>query len=174
MPDKVLEKDKAIMLSRSSQFTDTQISLVECLVPSNKEIAWIQIANFIQTAVRLHKWTPISEVQIIDNNDIQNLPIKAEPQITHIQQGSDKNKTSSSDAANTKSQDFSFDLSDSDLTEQQKQELQSLLHEYRECFANSMEETGCTHLISHSIDTMEDIPIRAHRYKTSPEMMKKS
>ena len=35
-----------------------------------------------------------------------------------------------------------------------------------------MDEIGCTHLIPHSIDTTDDIPIRSCPYKVLPEMKK--
>ena len=48
--------------SPSSQLAELQISLIECLVPSDKDKAWIQIANFQRTAVRLKKRTPIADM----------------------------------------------------------------------------------------------------------------
>ena len=172
MPGRRLREGKIVMLSPSSQLAELQISLIECLVPSDKDKAWIQIANFQRTAVRLKKRTPIADMHILESDEIQNLPNERKPQINHMQQKVDVDGTPKLTTTRAQSQNLDFDLSNSDLNEQQKQELLNLLHEYRDCFANSMEEIGCTHLISHSIDTTDDIPVKARPYKTSPEMKK--
>ena len=176
MPTKVLEKDKAILLSPSTKLTELQIALVECLVPPDKDTAWIQIANFTTNSIRINRHTPIADMQLIDIRDIQNLPKQGTPQVNNMQETLCTNNPTNTGVTlekdKPKKQDLNFDLSNSDLNEKQKQDLFNLLHEYRDCFATGMHEIGCTPLISHAIDTTDDIPVRSRAYKTSPETKK--
>ena len=172
LPEKGIENDKAIMLSPSPKLTELQIALIECLVPSNKSSAWVQIANFTQKAIKISRRTPIAEINVINTCGIQSIPDNKGLHVNSLQQGSYTNVTKSTKEHDdrTEQKQIDFDLSNSELTEEQKQDLLKLLHEYRDCFATGMDEIGCTHLISHSIDTTDEIPVRSRAYKLSPDM----
>ena len=74
----------------------------------------------------------------------------------------DKEKPPKSDKPNV-------DLSSSDLTLEQKKKLENLLLEYRDVFANSIEELGRTSIMKHKIDTGDSRPIRQRPYRVSPK-----
>ena len=172
MPEKGLTSDKAIMLSPSTKLTELQIALIECLVPSHKQTAWVQIANLTQNAVKLSRKTPIADIHVIDTRDVQMLSNQNLSNVNSLRHETHKQETINAQThpTETKTSDIKFDLSNSDLNDQQKQDLLCLLREYRDCFATSMDEIGCTPLITHSIDTTDEIPVKARAYKTSPEM----
>ena len=67
--------------------------------------------------------------------------------------------------------DVPVDLTNSDLTEAQKRALQNLVNEYRDIFATSAYDLGCTNLIRHHIDTGDHAPIRQRPYRV-PESQK--
>ena len=56
------------------------------------------------------------------------------------------------------------DLTDADLTEAQKAELQNLVNKYRDIFALNPNELGRTSLVEHHIDTGNHSPIRQRPY----------
>ena len=111
---------------------------------------------------------------MINTCDIQSIPDNKGLHVNSLQQGTYTNVTKSTKEHDdrTELKQIDFHLSNSELTEEQKQDLLKLLHEYRDCFATSMDEIGCTHLISHSIDTTDDIPVRSRPYRVSSEMKK--
>ena len=59
------------------------------------------------------------------------------------------------------------DLSSTNLTEEQKVQLQSLLSEYRDIFALTPEELGRTGLVKHRIDTGDHPPLRQRPYRVA-------
>ena len=63
-----------------------------------------------------------------------------------------------------------FDLSKSDLTTDQRQQMTRLLDKYRCCFATDITELGTTPLIQQTIETIDEEPVRQRPYKTTPEM----
>ena len=65
-----------------------------------------------------------------------------------------------------------LDLSESDMTEEQKKQLQQLENEYRDIFALSPQELGRTNLVQHTIHTGDAPPIRMRPYRV-PEAQKK-
>lgn len=66
IPEKGIESDKAIMLSPSTNLTELQIAMLECLVPSRKSNTWVQLANFTQNAVKISRRTPIADIYVIN------------------------------------------------------------------------------------------------------------
>lgn len=61
------------------------------------------------------------------------------------------------------------DLSSTNLTEEQKVQLQSLLSEYRDIFALTPEELGRTGLVKHRIDTGDHPPLRQRPYRVAEQ-----
>ena len=57
------------------------------------------------------------------------------------------------------------DLTDADLTESQKADLQNLLNEYRDIFALKPNELGRTNVVQHHIDTGDHPPIKQRPYR---------
>ena len=64
-----------------------------------------------------------------------------------------------------------FDLSHSDLTEEEKTLLLSFLHKNGNAFAKDVSELGLTDLYKHTIDTGEATPIRKRFYRQSPTVL---
>ena len=60
-------------------------------------------------------------------------------------------------------------LDHSNLTKEQKAQLEKLLMSYRDVFANSIEEIGKTSILKHTIDTGDHPPIRQRAYRASPQ-----
>lgn len=67
--------------------------------------------------------------------------------------------------------DVPLKFSDTDLTEEQKTQLQKLVNEYRDIFALSPNDLGRTNLVEHTIHTGDSPPIRLRPYRV-PEAQK--
>ena len=63
-----------------------------------------------------------------------------------------------------------FDLSQSDLTPDQKQHFTSFLNKNRNIFATSLSELGCSNLNVHTIDTGDANPVSQRFYRQSPKI----
>lgn len=64
-------------------------------------------------------------------------------------------------------QAITLDLSKSDLSAKQQQQLHSLLNEFRDIFAFTNAELGRTSIVYHRIDTGNSPPIRLRAYRVS-------
>ncbi len=81
---------------------------------------------------------------------------------------SDKNTVSSLETTDSETDLPPVDLSQSDLTREQKQEVESLLREFQDIFSKDEFDYGYTHLATHMIDTGDAKPVRTRCYPTSP------
>ena len=61
-------------------------------------------------------------------------------------------------------------LSTADLTEQEYNQAQELLHRYHDVFSSSTNDIGQTGMIHHEIHTTTDRPVHQRAYRTSPAM----
>ena len=67
---------------------------------------------------------------------------------------------------------FSFDLSDSDMSAEQKEKLLHLLEENGDVFSEGLHDLGCTNLQTHRIETGDAAPVRLPPYKQNPKVRK--
>ncbi|CAG2216259.1 unnamed protein product [Mytilus edulis] len=109
-------------------------------------------ANYVVAAV-----TPVNSEDIIsmseDNDKVQN---------------SDNSK---SKVHTEKDQNIlQFDLSNSDLTDEQKDLLTVFLHKNRKVFAENLRELGRTHMYEHAIETDDAPPVRKRFYRQTPHV----
>ena len=75
-----------------------------------------------------------------------------------------------SDDTEKDTETLSFDLADSDLTNEQKELLIHFLNKNRKVFAKDLSELGHTHLYEHVIDTGDARPIRKRFYRQTPKV----
>ncbi|KAK3588919.1 hypothetical protein CHS0354_023679 [Potamilus streckersoni] len=65
-------------------------------------------------------------------------------------------------------QDLDFDLSDSDLTSDEKLYFQEFIGRNRNLFTVDLSELGCTDIYQHKIHTGNEKPVRQRFYRTNP------
>lgn len=109
-----------------------------------------RVVNPLSTPVTLYKGANIGTFTSIDQ-DLQIFSLDVEPP--------------KEQAPNTETADVPVDLSDTDMTEPQKKQLQMLLNEYRDIFAQSSKELGKTDWVQHVINTGDAAPIRQRPYR---------
>ncbi|CAC5426199.1 Retrovirus-related Pol polyprotein from transposon 297 [Mytilus coruscus] len=109
-------------------------------------------ANYVVAAV-----TPVNSEDIIsmseDNDKVQN-PDNSKSKV-HTEKGQNV---------------LQFDLSNSDLTEEQKDLLTIFLHKNRKVFAENLSELGRTHMYQHVIETDDAPPVRKRFYRQTPQV----
>ena len=167
--------DKFLILTPSSKLNDLQICMLECMVAPVHNKAWIQIANFTSEPIQIYKRTPIANIEFIKATDFSQVQRNAAKtaNVCYLDKTNADMMPLTSDTPNSVTkppQELSFDLSSSNLTCNEKERLMALLHEYSDCFSNSLSDIGKTSLLSSTIETKDEIPVRSRPYKTSPEM----
>ncbi len=65
--------------------------------------------------------------------------------------------------------DLGFDLSKSELNQDQQREMMIMLGKNRDVFAKNLQELGCTDIHHHRIETGDAAPIKQRPYRTTPE-----
>ena len=149
--------------------------MLECMVAPVHNRAWIQIANFTSEPIQIYKRTPVANIEFIKATDFSQVQRNAAKtaNVCYLNKTNADMMPLTSDTPNSVSkppQELSFDLSSSNLTCNEKERLMALLHEYSDCFSNSLSDIGKTSLLSSTIETKDEIPVRSRPYKTSPEM----
>ena len=149
--------------------------MLECVVSPTNNKAWVQIANFTSEPIQIYKKTPIANIDFIKANEFfqvnQNTAQSAN--VCYISNDDTETMSLTSEDINTNAkpaQELNLDLSGSNLTNAEKEQLSALLHEYQDCFSTSIGDIGKTSLISSTIETKDEIPVRSRPYKTSAEM----
>lgn len=120
---------------------------------------------------------PIADIQIINTADICQVSRDSVQSIKNVNKLAE-NTTGMPLIAEPKyspkqiQQELRFDLSNSVSQKTKRKIYYNCCTDTGTAFSLDMSEIGKTPLISHSIDTTDEIPARAGPYKTSPEMKK--
>lgn len=115
----------------------------------------MRIMNPTQKTIILHANSVIASVSAIQSDSIISL--------------SEQGKSLRDSKLSLESQnEIEFDLSDSDLTEEQKKLLTLFLNRNRSVFAKDLSELGQTHLYQHTIETGDAPPVRKRFYRQTP------
>ena len=69
--------------------------------------------------------------------------------------------------------DLGFDLTDSDLTDKQRNTLMEFLRRHRSMFATDLSELGSTNVYHHRIETGDAPPVKKRFYRQSIQCVKK-
>ena len=106
--------------------------------------------------IRIKANKKLAKVSLVSTDDLQYL----ESQNTSV---------SSLQTNDTNSEELQYDLSESDLTETEKEKLQIFLKKNRSSFATNMSELGKTDLYKHKIVTVSDARhVRSAPYRQTP------
>jgi hypothetical protein len=154
--------------STASLFRDHHMVGASCMIDVDKQSksAVYEIYNPSNTTVVLYPGTilavvePCPEVNIIGSFD--NI-YGNRPTIENLEANSQKQEARGTDDSNMKRAseiltELGIDLSDADLTDDQKGRMITFLATHRNVFAKDMSEIGCTNLHEHSIDTGDATP----------------
>ena len=138
-----------------------------CLVHMKNSRACLQILNPTNSKIRLSKETKIGKFYEINENSITS---EVNDNLHTVNSVSHTNEISDSEQYIQKAKQLNFDLSNSDLTPEQKHSLMVLLGQNSDVFALNLSELGCTDLFPHRIDTGNAHPIKQRCYRQSPAL----
>ena len=140
----------------------------------------VKLLNPTAVDIEIKKNEPIARLHQLDEQDLCNE--NEEESIISTGINTVGVETCGTDKANTHKQhqlseaeythiasSMGVDLSQSDLTDTQKQQLLVLLGKNRDVFATSISELGTTNLHYHRIETGDAKPIKRAPYRTTPE-----
>ncbi|CAC5368923.1 unnamed protein product [Mytilus coruscus] len=140
-----------------------RILAAKALVKIKHGKAYLSLLNPTDRKVRIKARTKLAEVAHVNTETIQNFN-ETDPSVSSI-------KTPNSKSCS----DLKFDLSESDLTDIEKQKMQKFLNENKQSFATDMTELGKTPLHKHKIVTVPDArPVRRNPYRQSPQVRRET
>jgi len=149
-----------LLLEPVDRLSQLHIQGAKCLVTNTKRVC-MRMLNPGDTPIYLNSKQVIASASEVDTKHIFTLPDQPEPATnsrSHVH-------SASTSSPRSKPSDLSFDLSDSDLTDIQKQQLHSFLLSQRSAFAQDWSELGKTPLHHHKIDTGNARPVRLPFYR---------
>ena len=147
------------MLEPIQDLVKKNIAAAKCLVKVKKGKACLRLLNPSESAVHIHRDMVLAKVSDVHSNSISVLEDKSKTVRPPSQENqSDKEKPL-----------IEFDLSGSDLNDEQKQTLRDLVLKNRDSFFLGIHDLGKTDAFSHRIDTEDVRPIRQAPYRTTPQ-----
>ncbi|KAK3088363.1 hypothetical protein FSP39_018216 [Pinctada imbricata] len=149
--------DTHVLLEPSQDLPNMGLAGAKCLVDTiSNDTHYMQVINPSDHPIFLPKGTCKASACAVSPDTVCFLDTHT---TTHVQ-------------SQIKDQDHTidFDLTDSDLTKEQKAILITFLNKHRSVFATELSELGKCNLQPHTIETGESLPIRQRFYRQSPEV----
>ena len=140
----------------------------KCVVTVRKGKAIMRILNPSDKAVHL----PGNKVIGIVTPLVQASVFTLSPHIPHDTPTADSSTASNSNEISD--EELSFDFSNSDLTEEQKNILMTFLKQNKDIFTTGLHNLGRTELQKHDIDTGNAPPVKSAFYKQSPNLRRET
>ena len=155
-----INSDEEVLLEPLVKLANENILGAKCLVKINKGKAVLRLINPNESDIYLKGNKVLAIVSQVEKENIFSLSEVG-------------NETTNFNKSNPKP-NFKFDLSDSDLDEQQKQELLQFLERNNDLFSSGLHDLGKTNLQTHIIDTGDAPPVKMPFYKQTPEMRRET
>lgn len=141
---------------------------VTCVAKPNASSSFpYKILNTTNHSVSLPKGTPVATVTLLAEENISrpiNQPDTNNTDMNAIDALDDETKTNYRKLAD----ELNFDLSQTDLTSEQKDDLLIFLGKNRKVFAKDLSELGRTSIYHHKIHTGDNPPVKRRFYRTTP------
>lgn len=147
---------ETVVLEPLPKLPEFQLAGAKCLVLTSNTV-FMQILNPTDQHIFLPANLVIASASIISDSAIFSLD---------VHQGSYKEES----CEDTSPIDLDFDLSESDLSNDEKNLLRTFLIKNRKVFAKDISELGHTHLYQHRIETGDAVPVRKRFYRQSPQV----
>ena len=153
-----------VLIEPLSKLSNETIMGARCLVRIKKGRAVIRMINPNNRDIHLKGNKVLAVVSQVETQNIFSLGTDSE-MTTNAPQFSKTNNTTTK---------FDFNLTNSDLNEQQKQKLILLLNKNNDIFSEGLHDLGRTHLAEHTIETGDAPPVKLPHYKQTPEMRRET
>lgn len=160
-----LPKNQKVYLEPCENLITKQLLAAKTIACVQNRRSMFKVCNPTVDEIVLGNNTIVATIECVHDDDI--IPFKS-PQSTSVNvtgvRSNQKNKQKSP---------LTFDLTNSELNDTQKSDLQFFLKSYRDVFANDLTELGKTvGRFSHKIETYDAPPIRMPFYRQPPHLQK--
>lgn len=154
-----------VLLEPLESLSRQNILGAKCLVTVTKGRAVLRVINPTDKPVYLNSNKTLAVVVPVDERCVYSIDDIAENQ-TELDNSLGPSDIESS--TRTTKLKFTFDLSDSDLNDTEKQKLLALLGKNSDIFSEGLHDLGCTTLQTHKIETGDAPPVSLPPYKQNP------
>ena len=163
--DEVLQQDTTGLISARAELPEKYsiIGAAELVKLSSENTVPIRLMNPTAKPVRIYRRTKLATFSSVDPNiETFELDDKRNAHATQV------------NIQEQMERDYSSlpDISKSAFSGPDKENLRDLLYDYRDIFANKLQDLGRTTLVQHTILTGDQVPIKQRPYRTSPENRK--
>ena len=170
--------NETVLLEPFPALAKANLAGAKCLVTLHKNKATVRLMNPTENDINLPCKTTVALVSDVDINSITTFhdpnahqagPVyacettSASSQPTQQQNAHAKQKTETDHAPN-----FQFDLSDSDLSPEQKTQLEAFLYRNKDIFSTGLHDLGHSTLQPHVIETNTTKPVKMPFYRQTP------
>ena len=157
--------EENILCEPLAMLSDSQNILgSRCVVSAPKGLANYRVLNPTDNEIILNKGQQVAFSYNIDKSQISQIPERERQGKTEKKQGLSREEVTKI----VKELGITFD--NKEITNNQREQLELLIAENRDCFAVSMEEMGKCDILEHDIDVGNSKPVRQRFYRTNPEM----
>ena len=171
-----LKESKNILLEPTDNLVDRKLMGAKCLVHVKKSKAIFRVLNPTNQTILLQRNLVIANAYRLDeqaeitklNNSHKDTNKSARHQVNSVNPISTNNQHQQNFKSMAK--DLGITLENSDLSDNQKDQLFTLLGKNQDVFAKDMSELGVTNQYSHTIITTDNKPIASAPYRQSPDI----
>ena len=147
---------RTVLIEPTPPLNELNLMGARCVATQNKGKAHIQVVNPTQEPINIPRNLTIGLASPVNRRNVLSLQ-----------------ETNNFHKLQSPKKPINFDLSNSDLTVEQKRQLQTLLNNFRDVFAADSSELGRTNVYKHDIKLVDGAPpVRSRPYRTSPAMQK--
>ena len=156
---------EVVLLEPMKSIEKLHLMAARCMVKTAKRKSYLQVTNPTDKEITIPYQYILASVSDIETSNIQKLEqSKTEHSINNM---SNSNEQQNIDYSKLTS-DLKIDLTNSDLTHDQKLDLAKFIVLNRDVFATSMKELGCSNAYEHIIDLIPgSAPVRTPFYRAS-------
>ena len=147
---------RTVLIEPTSPLTELNLMGARCVSTQNKGRSYIQVVNPTTKPINIPQNQSIGLASSVNRRNVLSLK-----------------ETKSFRKLQIPKKPINFDMSNSDLTVEQKKQLMTLLNNFRDVFAADSSELGRTDVYKHDIELVDGAPpVRSRPYRTSPAMQK--
>ena len=161
-----LKRQQVVLLEPWGSLEDNSLVGAKTLSMVQNQTGVMKVCNPTDNEIVIGNNTIVATIEVVEIADIRSFDIPRETQ---------NNSTRSFKTTKKKKikTPLHFDLSESDLNENQKENLQTFLNDHRDVFATNLSELGKTvGRYGHKIDTLDAPPVRMPFYRQPPHLQK--
>lgn len=154
--------NNTLLLEPVPNLFNYQVMGASCLVKTKNARTKLQIINPNDEDIVIQKYSALANIVNIEVNSVQSM--------SDCQNNNKHAKTVGNINIKNKkkSNQTEFDLTNSDMTNDQKERLKKFMDNNGDIFSNDLSELGVTNCGYHEIETEDSMPIRLPPYRAAP------